>query len=407
MSLKILHVLDHSIPLHSGYSFRTLAILREQRDLGWETFQLTSSKQYGAQADEEDCDGFHFFRTRVPEGGLRGVPVLGQLAVIRDTAARLERVIERCRPDIVHAHSPCLNGIAALRAARPRGIPVVYEMRASWEDAAVDHGTTTEGSPRYRLSRALETWTLKRADAVTTICEGLRQDILLRGVPAERVTVIPNAVNPTAFPVIAGPDLELQARLGLQGAFTLGFIGSFYGYEGLDTLLDALPAILRAEPRTRLLLVGGGFEETRLKEQAERLGVADRVTFAGRVPHGEVARYYSVVDLLVYPRKSIRLTETVTPLKPLEAMAQGRLLIASNVGGHRELIEDGRTGFLFAPDRPDEIGRAVSRVLASRERWAAIRAEGRRFVETERNWRASVGRYPAVYDRARETGRRT
>lgn len=407
MSLRILHVLDHSVPLHSGYSFRTLAILREQRALGWETFQLTSPKHRGARADEEDCDGFHFFRTRVPEHGLRGAPVIGQLAVISDTAARLEQVIERSRPDIVHAHSPCLNGIAALRSARSRGIPVVYEMRASWEDAAVDHGTTTEGSLRYRLSRALETWTLKRADAVTTICEGLRQDIIVRGVPVEWVTVIPNAVDPAAFPLIAAPDADLQQRLGLRDAFTLGFIGSFYGYEGLDTLLDAFPAILRAEPRARLLLVGGGFEEARLKEQAERLGIADRVTFAGRVPHDEVARYYSVVDLLVYPRKSIRLTETVTPLKPLEAMAQGRLLIASDVGGHRELIVDGRTGFLFAPDRPEEIARAVSRVLASRDRWSAIRAEGRRFVETERTWRASVGRYPAVYDRAREALRRT
>jgi PEP-CTERM/exosortase A-associated glycosyltransferase len=280
-------------------------------------------------------------------------------------------------------------------------------MRASWEDAAVDHGTTAEGSLRYRLSRALETWTLKRAHAVTTICEGLRQDIVARGLPAERVTVIPNGVNTEEFRVIGQPDRELQSRFALQDAFTLGFIGSFYGYEGLDTLLDALPEILRIEPRTRLLLVGGGLEETRLREQATRLGVADQIVFAGRVPHDEVTRYYSVVDLLVYPRKSIRLTETVTPLKPLEAMAQGRLLIASDVGGHRELIEDGRTGFLFAPDSPKDIARAVSHVLASRDHWEAMRFAGRRFVETERNWPASVARYLAVYEAARRaaTGR--
>ncbi len=327
--------------------------------------------------------------------------MLNQLTVIRDTEVRLRDVIRQVRPDIVHAHSPCLNGIAALRAARPLGIPVVYEMRSSWEDAAVDYGRTTEGSLRYRLSRGLETWTLKRADAVTTICEGLRTDILGRGVKPERVTVIPNAVNTADFSFITRPDQDLRRRLGLEGAFTLGFLGSFYGYEGLDVLIAALPQIIGFEPSTRLLLVGGGFEEDRLKAQAAQLGVADRVIFAGRVPHAEVARYYSVVDLLVYPRKSIRLTETVTPLKPLEAMAQGRLLIASDVGGHRELIDDGRTGFLFAPDRPEEITRSVQRVLDCRDRWAEIRAEGRRFVETERTWRASVARYEAVYSRAR------
>jgi PEP-CTERM/exosortase A-associated glycosyltransferase len=398
MSLRVLHVLDHSVPLHSGYSFRTLAILREQRALGWQTIQLTSPKHYGALADEEDVDGIHFYRTQVAAGGLRALPVLNQLAVIRDTRRRLEQLIEVTRPDLIHAHSPCLNGIAAIWAAR--GLPVVYEVRASWEDAAVDHGTTREGSLRYRLSRELETFALRRADAITTICEGLRRDIESRGLPAERITVIPNAVDPQDFRFIEAPDLELQARLGLQGAFTLGFIGSFYGYEGLDTLVAALPELLQIEPSTRLLLVGGGIEEARLKDQAARLGVADKVVFAGRVPHTEVARYYSVVDLLVYPRKSIRLTETVTPLKPLEAMAQGRLLIASDVGGHRELIQDGTTGFLFRPERPEELVQAVVRVRSAQDRWAAIRQAGRLFVESDRNWRASVSRYRAVYERA-------
>jgi PEP-CTERM/exosortase A-associated glycosyltransferase len=398
MTLRILHVLDHSIPLHSGYTFRTLAILQEQRKLGWETFQLTSSKHYDAKADEEEVDGYRFFRTRIPGGGWRVVPVLNQWAVISDTQHRVQQIIKEIRPDIVHAHSPCLNGIAALRATRSRGIPVVYEMRASWEDAAVDHGTTTEGSLRYKLSRALETWTLKRVDAVTTICEGLRSDIQSRGIQAERVTVIPNAVNPEDFPVITQTDADIRARLGLApDDFTLGFIGSFYGYEGLDLLLDAVPSILQFAAKARVLLVGGGYEDERLKQQAARLGIGDRVIFAGRVPHDDVARYYSVIDLLVYPRKRMRLTETVTPLKPLEAMAQGRLIVASDVGGHRELIEDGITGYLFPADDSFALTAAVRKVLDSRDRWQQMREMGRRNVETARNWRASVDRYRNVY----------
>lgn len=400
MTLRILHVLDHSIPLHSGYTFRTLAILNEQRRLGWDTVQFTSSKHRGAAADEEDVDGFHFYRTRVPNGGLRATPLIGQVAVIRDTARRLTGVIDVTRPDIVHAHSPSLNGIAAYLAVRARNLPLVYEVRAFWEDAAVDHGTTHEGSPRYRLSRAMETWTLRRANAVTTICEGLRQDIVGRGLSDAKVTVIPNAVNTDEFAVRTAPDLGLQRRLGLTDAVTLGFVGSFYGYEGLDTLLDAVPQILRFEPRARVLLVGGGPEESRLRDQAERLGIADKVVLAGRVPHAEVGRYYSLTDLLVYPRKSMRLTETVTPLKPLEAMAQGCLVVASDVGGHRELIHDEVTGFLFEPGGPASLARAVERVLQGRDRWDAVRLSGRRFVEETRTWRDSVGRYATVYEAA-------
>jgi len=401
MSLKILHVLDHSAPLHSGYTFRTLAILREQRRLGWQTLHLTSPKHYGAVADDEESDGFRFHRTRIPSGGWRRWPLLDQWSVIHDTRRRLSGLVEQHRPDLIHAHSPCLNGIAAIQAGRQFQLPVVYEMRASWEDAAVDHGTTAEGSLRYKVSRAMETWTLRRADAITTICEGLRKDIASRNISQDRITVIPNAVDPQDFQLLGQPDPAIRARLGLERTdFVLGFIGSFYAYEGLDTLLDAMPQILRAVPGARLLLVGGGYEEARLREQAALLGIAPHVIFAGRVPHEQVARYYSAVDLLVYPRKHIRLTETVTPLKPLEAMAQGRLLMASDVGGHRELIQDGVTGYLFRPEQPAALAAAVVRVCADRERWSSIIAGARRYIETERNWRSSVARYREVYERA-------
>lgn len=393
-------MLDHSIPLHSGYTFRTRAILNEQRRLGWETLHLTSPKHRGAMADEEVIEGLHFYRTRVASDGWRRLPILDQWSVIHDTERRLSSVIQSTRPDIVQAHSPCLNGIAALRAAGHFGVPVVYEVRAFWEDAAVDHGTTRENSLRYRVTRGMETWALRRAAAVTTICEGLRSDIVRRGIPSDRVTVIPNAVNTDEFPFIVARDQELAARLGLGDAFVLGFLGSFYGYEGLDMLLAAIPSVLEFEPRVRVLLVGGGVEESRLKEQARQLGIADIVTFTGRVPHGEVARYYSLVDLLVFPRKSMRLTETVTPLKPLEAMAQGRLVAASDVGGHRELIRDGVTGYLFEPDRTDALALAVRRVMDDRPRWDEVRAAGREFVESERTWQDSVARYRDVYTRA-------
>lgn len=402
MTLRVLHVLDHSIPLHSGYTFRTLSILREQRLLGWDTHHLTSPKHALPSGAEETVDGWHFYRTPAPASAR--LPGLAEVAMMKQTQARLLEVAQKVRPHILHAHSPVLNAIPALRVGRQLGIPVVYEVRAFWEDAAVDHGTTTEGSLRYRLTRRLETHALRQAQHVFTICEGLRNDIAARGIPASKVTVIPNAVDIDAFDVNGAPDESLKASLGLQGATVLGFIGSFYAYEGLDLLIAALPRLLQRRPELRVLLVGGGPQDEALRAQVAAAGLGDKVVFTGRVPHAEVQRYYDLVDVLVYPRHSMRLTELVTPLKPLEAMAQGRLLVASDVGGHKELIRHGETGWLFKAGSPQALSDAVEDLLGHRERWSSLRVAGRQFVERERNWKASVARYQPVFDRLAAVG---
>ncbi|HKA44247.1 MAG TPA: TIGR04063 family PEP-CTERM/XrtA system glycosyltransferase [Burkholderiales bacterium] len=395
--MRVIHILDHSVPLQSGYAFRTLAILKEQRALGWETFHLTGPKQGPVHAPEEQVNGWHFYRTPPPGGILEGVPGLGEIELMGEISYRIEQVARRVRPHLLHAHSPILNAIPALRVGRRLGIPVVYELRALWEDAAVNHGTVREGGLRYRLSRGLESWVLRRVDAITTICEGLRGDILARNIPAGKITVVPNAVDVEEFQTGAASDPALKASLGLDGARVLGFIGSFYAYEGLAVLLHALRPLLAQDPTVRVLLVGGGRQEAELKQLAATLGVAGQVVFAGRVPHGQIQRYYDLVDLLVYPRLSMRLTELVTPLKPLEAMAQGRLLIASDVGGHRELIRHGETGMLFKAGDPQALAAAVIELLQRPERWPALKANARAFVENERNWRSSVSRYRSVY----------
>jgi PEP-CTERM/exosortase A-associated glycosyltransferase len=398
MSLRILHVLDHSVPLHSGYTFRTLAILREQRRLGWQTFHLTSPKHVGCNVAEEEVEGLHFYRTAGSEGARLRMPGLDELGLMRQLEQRLQEVAERVRPHVLHAHSPVLNAIPALRVGKRLDIPVVYEVRAFWEDAAVDHGSATEGGLRYRLSRRLETHALRQASHVFTICEGLRRDIAARGVPASRITVIPNAVDIESFAVGGVPDASLLAKLGLVNGAVIGFIGSFYAYEGLDLLLDALPGIVAVLPDARVLLVGGGPQEDALKERAVHLGLQDKVVFTGRVPHAEVQRYYDLIDVLAYPRHSMRLTELVTPLKPLEAMAQGRLLVASDVGGHKELVRHGETGMLFRAGSARSLTDTLLQMLTEKDRWPSLRQAGRRFVESERNWRVSVGRYRAVYD---------
>ena len=396
--MRIVHVFDHSLPLHSGYTFRSRALLEGQRALGWHTAHVTAPKHSADGPPDEQVDGLLFHRSARPGGLAARVPVAREAAEIAATARRLDAVARDVRPDVIQAHSPVLNAIAAHRVARAHGLPWVYEVRAFWEDAAVAHGTARAGGPRYRLSRAAESWALKRATGVTTICEGLRRDIVARGIAADRVAVVANAVDADHFQPLE-PDPALARELGLDGRVVLGFLGSFYDYEGLDLLLDALPLLRRRRPEAALLLVGGGPEDERLRAQAARLGLDDHVVFTGRVPHDVVARYYALVDLLVFPRKSMRLTELVTPLKPLEAMAQRKLVLASRVGGHKELVQDGETGWLFDPDDPAALADAVDRALEQRDQWPRILDAGRAYVERERTWAHSVAAYPELFRR--------
>lgn len=395
--IRVLHVLDHSIPLHSGYTFRTAALLREQRALGWETFHLTSPKQGETSEPFEDVDSLRFYRTSLATSALAKLPIGKELALMKQLETRLEEVARELRPDIIHAHSPVLNVLPAIKVARKLGIPVVYEIRAFWEDAAVDHGTTTEGSLRYRATRKLETRAIQQVDHVFTICEGLRADIVGRGIASDKVTVIPNAVDIDSFNLASPPDPELLNKWGLTGKTVIGFIGSFYAYEGLDLLLDALPALIASQPDIRVLLVGGGPQEGNLRQQAEKLGLNDVVIFTGRVPHKDVSLYYDLINVLAYPRHPMRLTELVTPLKPLEAMAQGQLFVASDVGGHKELVEHDKTGILFKAGDRDSLTQALLSLLNDRHRWPELKTNGRIFVETVRNWRNSVANYRAPY----------
>lgn len=395
---RILHVLDHSLPMHSGYTFRTRAILKAQQAMGLEVRGVTGLRHTGSGPNVEQADGLQFHRTIGDAKGPAGIREWREIGML---AAAIDEICEEWSPDLLHAHSPALCGQAALRIARRRGLPLVYEIRAFWEDAAVGNRTSREGSAKYHLTRRLENHVVGRADAVVTICEGLRQDLIARGHDGNRISIMPNGVDLGLFGNPGSRDAELARELGLVGddgpCPVIGFIGSFYDYEGLDCLIAAMPALIERHADARLLLVGGGPCEEALRAQAGASPASSAIRFVGRVPHDQVERYYALADIMAYPRKKSRLTDLVTPLKPLEAMAQGKIVTASAVGGHRELIEDGKTGRLFAPDDPASCADALADLLNDREHWEAYLKAGRSHVETRHDWSTNAQRYQDVY----------
>lgn len=393
--MTVLHILDHSLPILSGYSIRSRNILAFQKKLGLRPVVLTSPKHGSARNDVEQYDGVPYYRAAMIESGLGRVPFIREAHLMACLARRIVEVARAEGAQILHAHSPLLNGLPALWAGRWLGLPLVYEVRAFWEDAAVDHGTVLEGSFRYRLSRGLETFLLKRVDQVVTLGEAMRQEILERGVERKRLSVVPNGVDPEWFHPIPR-NQALAHRLGLDGGPVLGFIGSFYHYEGLRFLLEALPALLKRLPGVRLLLVGGGREEPALRSLATGLG--NTVVFTGPVPYAEVREFYSLMDIFVCPRRRMRLTELVTPLKPLEAMAMARPVLASDVGGLAELIQHEVTGLLFQAESRESFIEAAMRLGSNPVMGARLGEEARASVVRERGWREIASRYLPVYD---------
>ncbi|MGH6896600.1 MAG: TIGR04063 family PEP-CTERM/XrtA system glycosyltransferase [Geminicoccaceae bacterium] len=404
--MRILHVLDHSLPVQSGYVYRTLAILREQAALGWQTSQLTTPKHPLAHEPVEVVDGWEFHRTSLQRSRSWMPKVLSEYAMLRATARRLEELARQWRPDVIHAHSPVLNAWAALAVGRRLEVPVVYEIRALWEDAALSHGTMKPNSVRYAMARHLETRAARRADAVVTISRGLSDELRGRGVRQEDLFVVANAVDADRFL----PDHPMRRGIDPNDRSTrapvIGFIGSFYSYEGLDLLVEAASRLVRLRPHTRFVLVGGGPEEARLRDLCRARDLNGCMTFAGWVPHERIDECYRQIDIMVYPRRRNRLTELVTPLKPLEAMAKGKIVLASDVGGHRELIEDGQNGFLFEAEDVSDLLRRLLDLIDTPVRGVQTGAAGRRFVEEERTWKAVAAAYARVYERALAKARR-
>ena len=408
--MRVLHVLHHSTPYLDGYGVRSKSIIDFQRRLGIDPLVVTSAHhELEINRGAADCpasetiDGVVYHRTPQPSGRTAGLhmrtPFLRERALVSAIGVTLEQVLRTHQVDLVHSHSPVLCGRPALDAARRHGIPMVYEIRAFWEDGfLLGARPFSIATAKNRYSRALETRLVKEADCVIAISRRMIDDLAGRDVQRDKLHLVPNGVDLKAFSP-AGRDSELVRSLELPSAATVGFIGTFHEIEGLDCLVRAMPTILASEPRAKLLLVGTGPDVDRLAKLVAELGLQSSVLLTGRVPHSDVRRYYSVMDILVYPRHSSRITELVTPLKPLEAMALGKAVVGSNVGGIAELLNDGKAGMIFEAGNSAALAQAVVHLLNDPGARQRLADDGRDYVMRERGWDQIAQRYLPIYDR--------
>ena len=334
--MRILHILDHSVPVHTSYSHRTLSLLRQQRALGWHTVQLTGPAQGKVETEDRNRDGWHFFRTRPGPAWLPQSLLAGRMA------RRLRHAIRLARPDVLHAHPPAANAVAALWAGWRSGVPVLVEI----------HGGDTCAADCYAA---------RCAGAVVVDSFALRTRLTGCGADADRITVIAPAINmprhspPMPAGFVAGP--------------VIGHVG---GQDpGLDLLVAAVESLRRAHP--------------------------GMVVVQEHVKRDRMAWIMAAADLVVFP--DLPTGSLAVPRKPLEAMAQGALVLASDIAPHRELIEHGRNGILFEAGSVDSLAEAMAALLAEPACLQPLRERARVFAATERSWAVAARCYGPVYRR--------
>ncbi|HXX74403.1 MAG TPA: glycosyltransferase [Nitrospiraceae bacterium] len=395
--MKVLHVLNHSLPYIDGYSIRSFNILQHQKLQGLNVTAVTSPKHERPTSPVEVIHGVSFYRTlpEEPKYGVFALPFLKESLLMLRLYSRIKEIAQREKVDLIHAHSPSLNVIPAYAVGRRLQLPVVYEVRTLWEELPEDRIPSLFDRMRYHISQWIDCRLLRLVDAVTVICEGIKREVLSYGVPEGSVVVVPNGIDVDQFlPRKAHEGLKNQ--LGLNGKFVIGFIGSFRYWEGLDDLVQALAEVVKHLPNVRLLLVGED-HGNRLADLARSHKVDSHIIFTGKVPYPEIPDYYSVIDLFVYPRKKMRLTEKVTPLKPLEAMALQKLVLASDVGGHRELVSDGYDGVLFKAGDVSDLAKKIIYIAENENNLDHIRKNARASVQLNRSWSKTVIQYDKLY----------
>ncbi len=397
LGMRVLHVLHTSLPNLSGYSIRANYIIRCQQDLGMQCEIVTSAQHENNDLLHEEINGLHYRRTPTQPERRTGPRELGLMHALKKT---VDKAIKEFAPDVVHAASPVLVGLPAFAMAKKHRLPFVYEVRDLWENASVDRGKWKYDSLPYKGAKALETILFKQAEGIVTICSALRDEISPRVGSNVDLSVIRNGVESNLFRP-APPSQSVIEKWNFKGKKILGYIGAFQPYEGLETLIAAMPAIVKEIPNAHLMITGGGNAlEKDLHALVRREGLDDVVTFTGRVPHSEVAQMYSVVDLMVYPRISTRTTELTTPLKPLEAMALEVPVMLSSTQAMLEIVEPGVTGTSFIPGDIADLAKNAIAILRDDSSRQAMVKNARTYVEEERHWPSIVADYKEIYERA-------
>lgn len=408
VSGRVMHLLTNSLPhTQSGYAQRSHSILQAQQERGWETLALTRlgypvsvGKLWAHQQDS--VNGISYRRLLPPRIEKNAIDRVQQ------QAEETLKIALEFRPSVIHTTTPYVNALIGRAVAEALDIPWVYEVRGQLADTwASTRDPKATKSERYRWLQNRESDAMRSADLVVTLGESMKKNIVAAGIQSERVMIAPNAVGGD---FLSEPRTTAEARglLGLDAnAQIIGTVSSLVPYEGLDTLISAFALLARVNPQVQLVIVGGGVSLPDLETQAKEAGLRDRVIFTGVVPRAQATIYHQALDIFVLPRRDLEVTRSVTPLKPVEALACARPVVGSNLPAIREIVTDGVNGALVPPEDPAALGSALSKLLADAPLRRKMGRRGRQQVLSSRTWLANAEAYTDAYNALARAGSRS
>ncbi len=334
----------------------------------------------------------HFFRL--------GWKVVEEKILIKYFTKRIIEVAKQENVDLIHAHTPYRVGLPALKAARKLKLPFVYEMRGMWEETAVANGRWKKNGPAYRRFQKFETKVLKKADAVVCISETLKTEAISRGVKEAKITVVTNAVEyDIAENNTKGETYKKTVKDLNKGKSTkvVGYIGSLREMEGVDLTAEAVSQLISQGHDVKFLALTSESGQAELQQYCDQLGLGDNAVITGPVPHKQVGPFYDLIDIFVVSRPDTAVTRIVTPLKPFEAMAMGKAVIASRLPALAEIIDDEKTGLLYQPELVSSLCNAISICLNDDNYMERLCANAKDWVINNRTWDHVVKNYPIAY----------
>lgn len=401
---RVLYLLHSSLPYHSmGYATRTHGLLRGIRNHGWDVhgvtrlgypFDMPGMQNMGEIEACTRINGVPYHRLSITSGQEDKTPIQGYVA--RYVSA-LKHLAEDHKPFVLHAASNHWNGLAAVSAARELGVPSIYEVRGLWEITRGSRNPDWVGGSMYKYMVRLETDAASQADQVITITNALRDELIHRGVDESKISVVPNGVDTQRFVPIS-KNFELAARLGVEGKTVVGYVGSILNYEGIALLLEVAGQLKLERNDVAFLFVGDGAELKEYQERVENEGLTDIVKFVGRVPHEDVEEYYSIIDICPFPRLPLPVCEIVSPLKPFEAMAMQKAVVASDVAALTEIVSDHDNGLLFKKGDSADLARVLRVLLDNPNLRTQLAQNARDWAVAERDWTKLSGEIDEIYN---------